>query len=171
VTELSFGVPNRHKAEELSTMTKPRIAFAVIVLLLGASPVLAQEKESSGAGRVKVASGAAFVVREGRAIAATPGQVVLEADVLRTGTDGRLGVTLNDDTRVSLGPTSEIRVDRFSYGSTDGSMALALKFVRGVAAYVSGRIAKLSPDSVRLETPAAIVGVRGTTLAIRVDEQ
>lgn len=150
-------------------MNKPRIAFAVIVLLLGASPVLAQE--ASGAGRVKVASGAAFVVREGRAIPAAPGQVVLVADVLRTGTDGRLGVTLNDDTRVSLGPTSEIRVDRFSYGATDGGMALALRFVRGVAAYVSGRIAKLSPDSVRLETPAAIVGVRGTTLAIRVDEQ
>ena len=38
-----------------------------------------------------------------------------------------------------------------------------LKVVRGVAAYVSGRIAKLAPDAIRLETPAAIVGVRGTT--------
>jgi hypothetical protein len=44
-----------------------------------------------------------------------------------------------------------------------------LKFVRGIAAYVSGRIATLSPDAVRLETPAAIVGVRGTTVAIRAD--
>jgi len=43
-----------------------------------------------------------------------------------------------------------------------------LKVVRGVAAYVSGQIAKLSPDSVHLETPAAIVGVRGTTLVMRV---
>jgi hypothetical protein len=150
-------------------MINPRIALAVLVLLLGASSVWAQE--GSGAGRVKVASGAAFVVREGRAIAAAPGQVVLEADVLRTGTDGRLGVTLNDDTRVSLGPATEVRVDRFSYGSADGGLGLVLKFVRGVAAYVSGRIAKLSPDAVRLETPAAIVGVRGTTLAIRVDEK
>ena len=149
-------------------MTKPRIAFAVLVVLLGASAARAQE---AGAGRVKVASGAAFVVREGRAIAATPGQVVLEADVLRTGTDGRLGITLNDDTRVSLGPSSEVRVDRFAYASADGGLRLVLKFVRGVSAYVSGRIAKLSPDAVRLETPAAIVGVRGTTLAIRVDEQ
>jgi len=33
---------------------------------------------------------------------------------------------------------------------------------------VSGRIAKLSPDSIRLETPEAIIGVRGTRLAIRV---
>jgi hypothetical protein len=33
---------------------------------------------------------------------------------------------------------------------------------------VAGRIAKLAPDAVRLETPAAIVGVRGTSLVIRV---
>jgi len=159
----------RNGEQELSTMTKPRIAFGVLVVLLGASAARAQD--APGAGRVKVASGAAFVVREGRAIPATPGQVVLEADVLRTGADGRLGVTLNDDTRVSLGPASEVRVDRFAYASADGGLRLVLKFVRGVSAYVSGRIAKLSPDAVRLETPAAIVGVRGTTLAIRVDEQ
>ena len=41
-----------------------------------------------------------------------------------------------------------------------------MRVVRGVAAYVSGRIAKLAPDAVRLETPAAIVGVRGTSVAI-----
>ncbi len=45
---------------------------------------------------------------------------------------------------------------------------MVLRFVRGVTAYVSGRLAKLAPDSIRLETPSAIVGVRGTTLAIRV---
>ena len=150
-------------------MTTPRVAFAVLVLLSSGSALYAQE--GSGAGRVKVASGAAFLVREGRTIPATPGQVVFEADVLRTGTDGRLGVTLNDDTRLSLGPASEVRVDRFAYASADGGLRLVLKFVRGVTAYVSGRIAKLSPDAVRLETPAAIVGVRGTTLAIQVDEQ
>jgi len=40
--------------------------------------------------------------------------------------------------------------------------------MRGVAVYASGQIAKLSPDAVRLETPAAIVGVRGTTVGLRV---
>jgi hypothetical protein len=150
-------------------MASPRCAFVVLVLLVTAAP--AHAAEGSTAGRVKVASGAAFVVREGRAIPATESQVVLEGDVLRTGADGRLGVTLNDDTRVSLGPVSEVRLDRFSYAAADGGLGLVLKFVRGVAAYVSGRIAKLSPDAIRLETPVAIVGVRGTTLAIRVDEK
>ncbi len=151
-------------------MTK-RFAFAVLVLLLASSSVQAQAQQPSGAGRVKVATGTAFVVRDGRSIAAVPGQVVLEADVLKTGADGHLGVTLNDDTRLSLGPTSEVRVDRFAYAGADGGLSLVLKFVHGVTTYVSGRIAKLSPDAVRLETPSAIVGVRGTTLAIRVDEK
>lgn len=150
-------------------MTMSRSPLAVLVLLLAAAPVYAQQ--GPGAGRVKVVSGAAFVVREGRSIPAVADQVVLEADVLRTGADGRLGVTLNDDTRVSLGPASEVRLDRFSYASADGGLRLVLKFVRGAAAYVSGRIAKLSPDSIRLETPSAIVGVRGTTVAVRVDEK
>ena len=59
-----------------------------------------------------------------------------------------------------------MKIDRFA--PADGQMGLVLKVVRGVMAYVSGRIAKLAPDSIRLETPAAVVGVRGTTLAIHV---
>jgi hypothetical protein len=80
-----------------------------------------------------------------------------------------MGVTMKDDTRVSLGPSSEIRVEQFVYAPANGSLGLVLKIVRGAVAYVSGQIAKLSPDSVRLETPAAIVGVRGTSLAISVE--
>lgn len=150
-------------------MAVSRFTFAVFTLVVTSAPALAQQTE--GAGQVKVTSGSAFIVREGRAAPAALGQVVFEADVLRTGPDGRVGVTLNDDTRVSLGPSSEVRLDRFSYGAADGRLGLVLKFMKGVAAYVSGRIAKLSPDAIRLETPAAIVGVRGTTLAIRVDDK
>jgi hypothetical protein len=60
-------------------------------------------------------------------------------------------------------------VDKFVYAPAEGRLALVLNVVRGVMAYVSGRIAKLSPDSIRLETPAAVMGVRGTTLALRVN--
>lgn len=150
-------------------MSISRSALFVVVCSLTAAPVFGQQ--NVGAGQLKVVSGSAFIVRDGSPIPAAPGQTVLQADVLRTGADGRLGVTLNDDTRVSLGPNSEVRLDRFAYATADGGFALVLKFVRGVAAYVSGRIAKLAPDAIRLEIPAAIVGVRGTMLAIRVDEK
>ena len=94
---------------------------------------------------------------------------MFETDSLKTGADGRIGITLKDDTRVSLGPGSELRLQRFIYEPGSGSLGMVLQFVRGAAAYVSGRMAKLAPQSIRLETPAAIVGVRGTSLAIRVD--
>ena len=142
-----------------------RLAVGVATLALTAAPAFAQPSE---AGRIKVVSGQVFIVRAGSSQAAQAGQVVFEADTLRTGADGRVGVTLNDDTRVSLGPASEVRLDRFAYAPSSGQLGLVLRVVRGVAAYVSGRIAKLAPDSIRLETPAAIVGVRGTTLALRV---
>ena len=151
-------------------MTNPRWSVGVLSLMLAAAtPVFAQQP--SAAGRIKVASGSAFIVRQGAAIPAQVGQVVFEADGLRTGADGSIGVTLRDDTRVSIGPSSELRLERFVYAPADGGLGLVLKFMRGVAAYVSGRIAKLAPDSIRLETPAAIVGVRGTTLAIRVQPE
>jgi len=155
---------------------KPRlsiIALALAVMATTASPAFAraQQPEPTAAGRVKIASGVVFIVRAGTTIPAQAGQPVFEGDTLRTGADGRLGVTLKDDTRLSLGPSSEIRLDRFAYAPAEGRLGVVLNVVRGVAAYVSGRIAKLAPDAVRLETPAAIVGVRGTTVVIRASQE
>jgi hypothetical protein len=150
-------------------MTNPGWWGAALVLVCAfATPVVAQERPV--AGRVKVSTGSTFVVRDGAQIPAQVGQVVFESDGLRTGGDGKIGVTLNDDTRLSLGPNSELKLERFTYAPADRGFGLVLRFVRGAATYVSGRIAKLAPDSIRLETPAAIIGVRGTTLAINVLE-
>jgi hypothetical protein len=93
---------------------------------------------------------------------------VLESDTLRTGADGRLGVTLRDDTRVSLGPASEVRLDSFLYTPSEGGSVSCSTSCAASPSYVSGKIAKLAPDSIRLETPGAIVGVRGTTVAVQV---
>ena len=147
-------------------MLNPRYVGGVLLLVFTATSAFAQQP--APAGRIKVVSGSVQVVRAGSTLPAEIGQVVYQADSLRTGADGRVGITLNDDTRLSLGPGSEARLDQFTYAPAEGKVGLVLNIVRGIVAYVSGRIAKLSPDSVKLETPTAIVGVRGTTLAIRV---
>jgi hypothetical protein len=148
-------------------MFNPRCwAAGLVIVCAVATPVLAQDRPV--AGRIKVSSGAAFIMRAGTPVPAQIGQIVFEADGLRTGADGKIGITLNDDTRLSLGPNSELTLERFTYAPADSAFGLVLKFVKGAATYVSGRIAKLSPDSIRLETPAAIIGVRGTTLAVSV---
>ena len=147
-------------------------ARSCVVLLLGllaASPAVAQTPPAP-AGRVKLVSGQAFVVHEGQRAPVVVGTAVYEQDSLATGADGRVGLTLRDDTRLSIGPQTTIEISRFLYAQSDSQFAFVLKVVRGVVAYVSGRIAKLSPDAVRLETPSAIVGVRGTRLVIKVAE-
>jgi len=148
-------------------MTNPRSLVAALVLVCAvAAPVAAQDRPV--AGRVKVSTGSAFIVRNGAQVPAQVGQIVYEADGLRTGGDGKIGITLNDDTRLSLGPNSEFKLEKFTFAPADSAFGLAVRFVKGAATYVSGRIAKLAPDSIKLETPAAIIGVRGTTLAINV---
>jgi hypothetical protein len=143
------------------------ILIGASLLILSALPALAQEP--TPAGHIKVASGAVFVVRGGQELPAKLGDALFEADVLKTGADGRLGIMLADDTRMSLGPATEVSLSRFVYAPAENRFGVVLRLVRGVAAYVSGRIAKLAPDAIRLETPAAIVGVRGTTLVLSAE--
>ena len=143
-----------------------RLWVLACACLMGATQALAQQP--APAGRIKVVSGDAVIVRGGNTLPAQNGLAVYQSDSLRTGKDGRVGITLSDDTQVSIGPASEVRLDSFVYDPGQGQLALVIKFIRGTAAYVSGQIAKLAPDAVRLETPAAIVGVRGTTLGIEV---
>jgi hypothetical protein len=142
-----------------------RSVGVLVCVLLTATPAFAQVP---AAGRIKTVSGSAFIVRQGNAIPAQAGALVYEADGLRTGADGRLAVMLKDDTRLSLDPDTELRLDRFAYSPAEGSLGLIVKLVTGVIAYVSGRIVKLAPDAVHLETPDAIIGIRGTRLVIRV---
>ena len=143
-----------------------RTMGVVGLVIAAATPAAAQQPVP--AGHIKTVAGAAVVVREHGSTPAKPGDAIFATDTLRTAGDGTLGVTLKDDTRLSLGPNSEVKIDRYVYSPGEGGMGMVLKFVRGVAVYVSGRLAKLAPDSIRLEAPSAIVGVRGTTVAIKV---
>jgi hypothetical protein len=141
-------------------------SLVVGVLLTGLlSPTL--EPQGQPAGYVKIVTGAAVIMRGGAELAARPGDAIYPSDVLRTGVGGHLGVTLKDDTRVSLGANSEIGLSEFEFRPAEGQLALVMKLLRGVAAFVTGRIARLNPDGMRIETPASIVGVRGTHVAVR----
>jgi hypothetical protein len=141
-------------------------ACLVALVLVVAREAAAQ---SPPAGRVKVATGAATIVRGGTPVAAAAGAEVFEADLLRTGPDGRLAVMLKDESRLSLGPNSEVALTRFAYSPQDQQLGLGVRLARGVLSYVSGIIARLAPDSVRLQTPTSIIGVRGTHVLVRAE--
>ena len=147
-------------------MTQARSIFVVAVLLANALPAFAQN--GAVVGRIKSAAGSVVIVRQNASIPAQVGQPLLLSDSIRTGADGHVGITLKDETRLALGPNTDVRIDQFAYSPGQGNLGMVMKIARGLVAYVSGRIAKLSPDAVRLETPSAVLGVRGTRMVIRV---
>jgi hypothetical protein len=118
---------------------------------------------------VKTTSGSATVVRQGRIIPATNGLKIWENDTLRTDHNGSLGIVFNDDTFLSLGPRSILVIDEFVFAPKKGNFSIVIRMLKGTAAYLSGLISKLSPDSAHFKTPTASIGIRGTKFAIRVE--
>ena len=143
-----------------------RLRSAATVVVLTFACTAQARAQQPIAGYVKIVSGAASVVRAGQEQPLILGFGVLAGDSLKTGADGRVGVTLKDDTRLSLGPNTEIAVASFAYAPTEGQLGFVMRVVRGAVTYISGRIARLSPESIKIETPTSILGVRGTHLLI-----
>jgi hypothetical protein len=146
-----------------------RSLFFMVCILLVVASAAQSETDCQPIGIVKVASGGANILREGRRVAAQPGKQLFQGDVLTTGADGKLGVILRDDTMLSLGPSSETCLEQFAFKPAEKKLGMILRFARGTISYLSGKIAKLAPGSVRLETPVATLGVRGTYFAVRVE--
>lgn len=144
-----------------------RIAVLIIcTLLAGATISVAQDNRPVGL--VKTASGEVSILRDGRRMAVLPGQQLVLGDVLSTGASGAVGVILRDDTVMSLGPSTETGLEQFAFEPAEQKLGMVLRVTKGLISYVSGRISKLAPGSVRIETPVATLGVRGTRFVARI---
>lgn len=122
-------------------------------------------------GTIKSVSGDARIDRAGQEIKAEAGVSLQQQDVLKTGADGALGVTFRDNSTVSLGPNSDLAVETFVFEPAEKKFGFVSRMTRGTALFVSGAMAKLSPESVSVATPTSTIGVRGTRFLVQVDEQ
>ena len=138
------------------------LAFLFLPIFCNAS-----EAPVGSVGRLK---GSASIVRKNRAIPARTGEKLYMMDALKTGRDGSLGVIFKDDTLLSIGPQSEIIISEFLFSPAEGKLSIVTRLLRGSAIYLTGIIGKLSPGSVRFETPAANIGIRGTKFAVKIEE-
>lgn len=144
------------------------LSSIIAAVLLTCATVAAASDGS--AGRVKTVEGSASIVRGQSSLPAVINERILQGDTLRTGPDGSLGVILKDDTTLSLGPNSVVVVEQFLFAPAEGKLSLVTRMLKGTAVYLSGIIGKLSPQSVRFETPNATIGIRGTKMLVKVDE-
>jgi len=121
-------------------------------------------------GQIKVAKGQVSVDRKGQVLPGQVGLLLEAADVLKTGADGSVGVTMRDNTLLSAGPNSILALERFEFDATTSQGRFDSQLRRGTLSVVSGRIAKQSPEAMTLRTPSAVLGVRGTEFVVAVDE-
>jgi len=121
-------------------------------------------------GNVKTLKGKASIIRNRNALAVKIGSELYANDSLKTGSDGALSIVFKDDTLISLGPDSELSINEFHFSPAEGKLSIVTRLLKGTSAYVSGIIGKLSPQSVRFETPVANIGIRGTKFAVKIEE-
>ena len=120
-------------------------------------------------GHVVVVDGTATATRpDGTIVALTVGSPIGQGDAIATAAGGALAVAFVDGTSISLGGNARMVVDEFVYDPGGADNAAAFDMLQGVFAYVSGQVAKSRPDATVLSTPVATIGIRGTTLGLRI---
>ena len=141
--------------------------FVAVAILALAATGFARAED---VGQIKVAKGAVHVERDGKRLPAAVGMAVRQSDTLITGADGSAGVTFSDNSLLSTGPNSVLIVDKYTFNTTTHAGEFDASLKKGTLAVVSGKIVKQSPGAMRVRTPAAIMGVRGTDFVVQVDE-
>ena len=138
-------------------------------LILAAALAIAAPAMASDAGLVKVSKGDVRIERAGGSVAATVGTAVQPSDVIVTGADGLAGLTFSDNSLVSLGPNSRFSIDKYRFDSTTNEGQFESSLTKGRLAAISGKMVKQSPEAMKVKTPSAIMGVRGTEFIVQVD--
>ena len=94
---------------------------------------------------------------------------IFSYDTVKTG-NGKVGIEFVDDTRVDVTQHSKLLIDDFVYDPNTKTGKLSLKATLGTVRYASGQIAKNSATNVKITTPTATIGVRGTDFTMTIDE-
>ena len=124
------------------------------------------------AGEVEFARGVGFAQTQGQLPRILgKGLRLMEGDRLTIADDSAAIIKLQDGTRMTLRPNSEMIVQQYQFkeGAEDNSMVLQL--LRGGFRAVTGSISKDSPDAAKIQTANATVGIHGTDFDARLCAQ
>jgi trimeric autotransporter adhesin len=79
-------------------------------------------------------------------------------ETVRTGGSGRAGLQFNDQSNLSVGPSSQVRLDKFVYDPNKGTGSTVIEATRGTFRFTTGSQNK---GEVKIKTPYGTLGTRG----------
>ncbi|WJR75999.1 FecR family protein [Bradyrhizobium sp. NP1] len=143
--------PARPAVQDSSSKPIGKVVTATgSVTIEHASAVVVQANVSGQAGQTKV------------------GDLVYLGDVVETGGDGRVGINFTDGTSFSLSSNAHMALTEFVYDPNGKSNSTLFSLAKGTFTFVAGNIAKTG--AMKIDTPVATMGVRGTTPRIEISE-
>ena len=95
---------------------------------------------------------------------------VLENDQITTLNDSRTQLLLNDETVITVGENSIFKMDEYLLNEEKDS-TLKMNFLNGTFKVITGKIGKLNPDSFKIQTKTASIGIRGTEILLQLEAQ
>ncbi len=123
----------------------------------------------TSAGEVEFMRGVGFAQSAGQ----TPrtlgkGLQLQEGDRLITADGASAVIKLQDGTRMTVRPGSEMVLSQFKYKQDAADNGMVISMFRGGLRAITGLIAKGSPNAARIQTNTATIGIRGTDFDARI---
>jgi hypothetical protein len=128
----------------------------------------AQAPSDEPIGNVATLTGTAAVIRNK---ASTPLKLqddIFLNDILQTSANSTLGITFNDATTFNLTANARITVDNYVYEDGGKQNNALFDITRGTVAFVAAAVAKTG--DMKISTPTASLGIRGTTGLVEVPQ-
>ena len=146
-------MPNRHRPRRAPTAP-------------GASADAQAPEEPIG--NVATVVGNATVTRNDAAIPLKVKDEIYLNDVVQTSAKSSLGITFNDATTFNLTANAKITIDNFVYEDGGKNNAALFEVAKGTVAFVAAAVAKTG--DMKISTPTATLGIRGTSGVVEVPE-
>ena len=121
-------------------------------------------------GGIEEHKGSGGITRQGENITTELGLGVQQLDHVETA-NGRLLMKFLDNSVVRLTEHTEVTLTKYYYDPNKKAASnMTMKFVSGTARFSTGRLGLVPRENIRVETPTATIGVRGTDFTTSVDE-
>ena len=141
-----------------------RFIFYILCVLLSTG----MSHAADPIGVLSVVIGSVSIERDDSVIKGESKLQVFENDLIITGGKSRAQVLLLDQTAIYISQNAELTLDKFVYSGDEDSVSL--KVTKGTFRFISGQVAKKTPEKVNIETPVATIGIRGTEFLGHIHE-
>ncbi|WP_456843566.1 FecR domain-containing protein [Bradyrhizobium sp. USDA 4486] len=136
-----------------------------------ASPAPAADAQTTAVepiGNVATVRGIATVIRDRNSYPLRVRDDIYLNDVVQTSSNSSLGITFNDATTFNLSASAKITIDNYVYDGGGKQNSAIFDIGKGTVAFVAAAVAK--SGDMKITTPTATLGIRGTTGVVDVPE-